>query len=372
MKFETQCIHAGLDVENDTPAIVPPISPSTIYEIASDGDTDKGFLYSRLGNPNRLQLETLLAALERGKACAAFASGLAASAALLQALDPGDEVIFPDDIYSGNRNLINGILKRWGLRPVFVRMSESGEAKNAITPKTKLIWIESPSNPMLRITDIRSICNIAREKGIRTVVDNTWPTPVNQLPLELGADFVIHSTTKYFGGHSDLLGGAVIAAENDAFFERIRYNQQLGGGVPSAFDCWMLNRSIRTLPCRMGVHNTNAEKVAGFLVNHPKIEKVLWPGIESHEGHAIAKEQMCGFGGMISFLLKESGESTQKAVSRAKLIKHATSLGGVESTWERRRATEGEASETPENLIRLSVGLEHADDIIEDIEQCLR
>jgi len=372
MHFETLCIHAGLHVANDSKSIVPPISPSTIYEIGEDGRAEHDFHYARLGNPNRLQLETLLKTLERGEACATFASGLAASAAILQALSPGDHVIVPDDIYSGNRKLMNGLMERWNLKFSYVRMTDFSAVEDSIKPNTKMIWIETPSNPMLRITDIRAMVALAEKQQIITVVDNTWPTPVNQLPLELGASIVVHSTTKYFGGHSDLMGGAVIAAKEDDFFERIRFNQRMAGAVPSPHDCWMLCRSTRSLPYRMKGHNENAFQIARFLEKHSKIAEVYYPGLESHPGHEVAKKQMSAFGGMISFLVDGSKEDTIRVVGKSKLITRATSLGGVESTWEHRLSTEGEGSQTPDNLIRISIGLEHPDDILEDITQALR
>lgn len=370
-RFETLSIHAGLKVGNDSKSIVPPISPSTIYEIGADGRTENDFHYARLGNPNRLQLETLLAVLEQGEVCAAFASGLAASSAILQALSPGDHVIVPDDIYAGNRKLINGIILRWGLDVEYLRMTDPEVVRQHIRESTKLIWMETPSNPMLRITDVEAIAKMAQTLGILTVVDNTWPTPVNQLPLNLGADLVVHSTTKYFGGHSDLMGGAVIAKKNDDFFERVRLNQKMGGAVPSPYDCWMLSRSTRTLAYRMRGHNEHAGLVAVYLNDHPKVQSVFYPGLESHPGHETAKKQMSGFGGMISFLIDGGAKEAVEIVAKSQLIKRATSLGGVESTWEHRLSTEGEGSQTPENLIRISIGLEHPDDILADLEQAL-
>jgi len=371
LRFETLCIHTGLKLGNESKSIVPPISPSTIYEVEADGRSDHDFMYSRLGNPNRLQLETLLAVLERGEICATFSSGLAATTAVLQALNPGDHVLVPDDIYAGNRKLMDGLMKRWGLQIEFIRMTEPEHVEAHIRENTKLVWIETPSNPMLRITDIQAVSSIAKKHGAITAVDNTWPTPVNQLPLELGADIVVHSTTKYFGGHSDVMGGAVIAKKNNDYFERVRFIQKMGGAVPSPHDCWMLSRSTRTLAYRMRGHNEHASIIAKYLSKHPKIQDVFYPELEHHPGHEIAKKQMSGFGGMISFLVDGNAEDAIKVVGKSQLIKRATSLGGVESTWEHRLSTEGEGSETPGNLIRLSVGLEHPDDLLADIEQAI-
>ncbi|MCH8557253.1 MAG: aminotransferase class I/II-fold pyridoxal phosphate-dependent enzyme [Balneolia bacterium] len=367
MKFETKAIHAGLDIGNPSKSIVPPISPSTIYEINADGKTDGEFHYSRLDNPNRMQFEHLVSALEGGADTAAFASGIAATQAVFQALKPGDEVILPEDVYAGHRKMIHGMMSRWGLKFHFIDMTSLDTIREHITPNTRLIWIETPSNPLMRITDIRRVTELAKSKGILTCVDNTWPTPVNQLPFELGADLVMHSTTKYFGGHSDTMGGTVTTREKSEIFDQIRFIQKMGGAVPSPHDSWMLSRSTRTLSYRMKGHNEHAFALARFLNEHPKVSGVYYPGLESHPGHEIARSQMSGFGGMVSFLIKGSREDAVKVVAGSKIIKRATSLGGVESTWEHRLSTEGEGSLTPETLIRISVGLEHPDDIIEDV-----
>lgn len=371
MRFETKAIHSGLDTAHSSNEIIPPISTSTIYEIDSKGRKDMDLHYTRLGNPNRLQFETLIATLEEGKSAAAFASGVAAATAVLQALDPGDHVLFPEDIYSGNRMMIKDLMVRWGLQADFIRMTDSKIVEEHIKPHTKLIWIETPSNPMMRITDIAAVVEIASANRARTLVDNTWPTPVNQLPLDLGADLVLHSTSKYFGGHSDILGGAVIAKEDDDFFERIRAIQKMGGAVPSPQDCWMLSRSTRTLAYRMRGHNEHAVAIADFLADQPRVKEVFYPGLKSHPEYEIARKQMKGYGGMISFLVDGNASDAIRIVGKSKLIKRATSLGGVESTWEHRRSSESEDSITPDNLIRISVGLEHPEDIIDDLGQSL-
>ena len=376
MRFETKAIHAGLDVENPSSSIIPPITPSTIFEIDAEGRSESDLHYSRLGNPNRLQLEKLIATLEEGEAAAAFSSGIAAGTVALQALDPSDHIIVPEDIYAGNRKMMQSIMIRWGIKADFIDMTQPETIEKHIRPETRLIWIETPSNPLMRITDIKAVADMAEAHSnsskIRTVVDNTWPTPVNQLPLKLGADLVLHSTSKYFGGHSDILGGALVAAKQDTFFDRIRTIQQLGGAVPSPQDCWMLSRSTRTLAYRMKGHNAHAATIAQFLHDHKKVADVYFPGLASHPGHDVAKRQMSGYGGMISFLMKGTAQDAVDVVGRSKLIKRATSLGGVESTWEHRRSSDGEGSITPDTLIRISVGLEHVDDILEDLDQAIR
>ncbi len=372
MKFQTRAIHSGMQTEGKNREIVPPISVSTIYQLDPEGRKEGDLHYTRLDNPNRRQLEILLADLEEGAEAAAFSSGVAAAAAVFQALDPGDHIILPEDIYAGNRKLVENIMLRWGLEADFITMNDPSDVEAAIRENTSLIWIETPSNPTMQITDIRSVCRNAADRKILTAVDNTWPTPVNQLPLQLGADLVVHSTTKYFGGHSDILGGAVIARESDDRFGRIRINQRLGGAVPSPHDCWLLSRSIRTLACRMKEHNRHAAIVAEYLTQEPAVEKVIYPGLESHPGHQVAKKQMMGFGGMVSFLIRGGSREAIEVVGRSKLINRATSLGGVESTWEHRRSSEGEGSRTPENLIRISVGLEHPDDLVDDIRASLK
>ncbi len=371
MRLETKAIHSGLDIQNDSKAIVPPIQPSTVFEHSEEGFQEGDLNYTRYANPNRLQWEHLLAELEGGEAAAAFSAGVAAATAVFQSLRPGQHMVIPDDVYTGNRNLVKKVLQPWGLEADFVDMTEIDNIKNAAKENTKLIWVETPSNPMLKLTDISAVCDFAKENELFTCIDNTWPSPVNQLPLELGADLVLHSTTKYFGGHSDILGGAIIAKSETGIFERIREIQQLGGAVPSPRDCWLLSRSTRTLPYRMKGHNENAEIIAEFLENHAKAEKVFYPGLESHRGHSIAKKQMSGYGGMISFLIKGNAEEALKVVASSKLVKRATSLGGVESTWEHRLSSEGEGSRAPENLIRISIGLEHHDDLLEDLEIAL-
>lgn len=365
----TQAIHASMEEAGDNSAIVPPVHRSTIYEIDERGHQEENWHYTRLGNPNRKQWERVLSTMEEGAGAAAFSSGVAAASAVFQSLNPGDHVIIPDDVYAGNRELVKQIMKPWGLQADFVNMSDTDELETCINDQTKLIWIETPSNPLMRISDIEKICRIAHQQNITVCVDNTWPTPINQLPLKLGADLVLHSTTKYFGGHSDILGGAIVTRKENQFFERIRRVQRIGGAVPSPEDCWRLSRSTRTLPYRMRGHNENAKRLADFFQKHPKVAEVFYPGLSSHDGFETAQKQMSGFGGMISFLVDGDREEALKIVSGAQLISRATSLGGVESTWEHRRSSVGEDSRAPENMIRISVGLEHPEDLMEDLEQ---
>lgn len=371
MRIETKAIHGALDIQRNTPDVVPPIHKSTVFEHRREGPKEDDLKYTRAGNPNRLRLEHLLARLEEGANCAAFASGVAAATAVFQSLRPGDHVLMPKDVYAGNRKLAKDVMVPWGLNVDFIPMTDLNTIEEGFTEATKLIWIETPSNPMLNITDIKAVCELAHERGAAVCVDNTWPSPVNMQPLALGADLSLHSTTKYLGGHSDILGGAVISKKSDGFMEHIRDLQITMGAVPSPEDCWMLSRSIRTLPYRVRAHNTNAGRLAEFLQNHPKTDNVFYPGLPTHPGHDIAKKQMSGFGGMISFLVAGDGEEAISVVGKSELIGRATSLGGVETTWEHRRSSEGPDSKTPENLIRISVGLEHPEDLLEDLERAL-
>ncbi|MEX1211313.1 MAG: aminotransferase class I/II-fold pyridoxal phosphate-dependent enzyme [Balneolaceae bacterium] len=372
MRFETRSIHTGLDIGNPSTAIVPPISPSNIFEIDPEGKQAGDYHYSRLQNPNRQQFEAVLTSLEGGADAAAFSSGVAAAAAILQSLEPGDHVLMPEDVYAGNRWLVQKLLLRWNLDVEFMAMHDPEEVRSRLRKETALVWIESPSNPLMRLTDIAETVRLAHEAGAVVAVDNTWPTPVNQRPLEQGADLVLHSTSKYFGGHSDLIGGAVICREGTPLFDQIRRGQILGGAVPSPNDCWLFARSTRTLAYRMRGHNENAFALARFLESHERIDRVFYPGLESHPQYAIAKKQMDGYGGMISFLLDGHATDAIGVVGRSNLVKRATSLGGVESTWEHRQSSEGEGSVSPDNLIRISVGLEHPDDLLEDVQKALK
>jgi cystathionine gamma-synthase len=376
VKIETVAIHAGQQIDPTTGAVMPPIHLSTTFERAADGTYPHGYTYIRSENPTRQALENCLCALEGGACAAAFASGMAAITAVFQALRPGDHVILPDDMYFGTRHMVNEIFAPWGLTYATVDMTNLDAVRSAVQPNTRLIWIETPSNPLLKITDVAAVAEIARAAGAICACDATWPTPVLQRTLELGADLAVHATTKYLGGHSDLLGGTVIAREHDEFFHRIRTIQKAAGAVPSPFDCWLLLRGIRTLPYRMRGHCENARTLAQWLCEHPRVCTVHYPGLTDHPGHDIARRQMSDFGGMLSFQLcpdeLHSGQQVAQAVAgRTKLFTQATSLGGVESLVEHRFTIEGPNSTTPPNLLRVSVGLEHPDDLIADLEQAL-
>ncbi len=371
MQLETIAIHTGQKPDPTTGAVVPPIHLSTTFERNPDGSYPAGFVYTRTENPNRAALETNLAALEGGAAAAAFSSGMAAIAAIFQALTPGDHIIFPDDAYFGAGRLLREIMAPWGLTYSVVNMAELDAVRAAVQPRTRLIWVETPSNPLLKITDIAAVAQIAHDAGARCAVDNTWPSPTGQQPLALGADLVMHATTKYLGGHSDLLGGAIIARTADDFFERLRAIQRIGGAAPSPFDCWLLLRSIRTLPYRMRAHSEHAQRVAEFLTTHPAIETVHYPGLPTHPGHTIARRQMRQYGGMLSIQVRGGAEAASRVAGRVKLFTQATSLGGVESLIEHRASVEGPHTTTPANLLRISVGLEHPDDLIDDLAQAL-
>lgn len=373
MKLETLAIHAGRHPDAATGAVAPSPILSTTFARDADGEYPHGHLYSRSGNPGRTALETLLAALERGATAAAFASGSAASLAVFQALSPGDHVIAPDDVYHGTRTQLRELLARWGLAHSLVDLTDLDAVRAAITPATRLIWAETPSNPLLKICDIAGLAELARAAGATLVVDSTFATPVIQQPLTLGADLVMHSTTKYLGGHSDVLGGALIARDaGDPLFGRIRDLQTKGGAVPSPFDCWLLQRSIATLPLRVRAQTANAQAVAEFLAGHPAVERVHYPGLPGHAGHALARRQMPGgFGAMLSFQVRGDRATALTAVGQVKIFTRATSLGGIESLIEHRASVEGPYSTTPPNLLRVSVGLEHAEDLIADLDQAL-
>ncbi|MCC6454977.1 MAG: aminotransferase class V-fold PLP-dependent enzyme [Caldilineaceae bacterium] len=371
MHLETVAVHAGREVDLGTGAVMPPIHLSTTFERQPGGGYTDGFVYTRSDNPNRRSLESCLAQLEGGAVAAAFGSGQAATLSVFQALAAGDHLIIPDDVYFGTRTLALDILARWGLQVSVVDMTQLDEVRAALQSNTRLIWVETPSNPLLKITDIEAVAEMAHAAGAICAVDNTWPSPLGQRPLQLGADLVMHSTTKYLGGHSDLLGGAVVARAEDDYFARIRTHQTIGGAVPSPFDCWLLLRSIRTLPYRMRGHSEGAMRVAEYLADHPRIAAVHYPGLPTHPGHEIAARQMLSYGGMLSIQVEGGMEEAIAMAARVRLFTRATSLGGVESLIEHRASVEGPLSKTPANLLRVSVGLEHPNDLIADLAQAL-
>lgn len=372
MRIETLAVHAGHGVDPATGAVAPPIHLSTTFEREPDGSYRQGLVYTRTANPNRTQLETAVAALEGGDAAAAFASGSAAIHAIMQALDPGAHVVAPMDCYHGTLRILQELFGRWGLATTFVDMCDHDAVERAITPATRLIWVETPSNPLVRVFDIRHLAGLARAHGARCAVDNTWATPVATQPLALGADLVMHSSTKYFGGHSDVLGGIVVGrAEDDEMFARVRAMQVAGGGVPSPFDCWLTLRGVMTLPWRFRAQCSNAARIAGFLAHHPRVSAVHYPGLPSHAQHALAATQMEHPGAMLAIEVRGGGNAAMAVAGAVRIFTRATSLGGVESLIEHRASVEGPGTHAPEALLRLSIGLEHADDLMEDLDQAL-
>jgi len=371
LRFETLAVHAGHGVDPTTGAVTEPIHLSTTFERDADGSFPHGFIYSRNHNPNRNGLEAALAALEGGAACAAFASGLAAVTAIFQGLQPGDHVVAPLDIYHGTANVLRHLFAKWQVGASFVDMTDLGQLRDALRPETRIVWIETPSNPLLQCVDIAAAADIGRRAGARAVADNTFASPALQRPLALGCDLVMHATTKYLGGRSDVMGGAVIARADDEAFAAVRTAQLYGGAVPSPFDCWLIMRSLPTLPWRMQAHCANALQVATSLRAHPKVSAVHYPGLADNRFHDLASRQMSGFGGMLSFEVRAGKEAAMAVAANVEIFTRATSLGGVESLIEHRASIEGPDSRTPQGLLRVSVGLEHADDLIDDLAQAL-
>ena len=368
--LETVAVHAGRGIDPATGAVAEPIHLSTTFQRPADGHDPSGFDYARSDNPNRRALEKALATFEGGAAAAAFASGLAAATAIFQALAPNDHVIAPVEAYHGVIRLLRTLFVPWGLRVDFVAMPDSEAIKKAVNSRTRLIWAETPSNPTVKLTDLAAVAEIAHQAGALLVCDNTW-SPGIQRPFALDADVVMYSTTKYFGGHSDVVGGALIARQDDEFFRRLREIQTIGGAVPAPFDCWLVHRGMQTLPCRMRAHCEHALRVAEFLAAHPRVTRVHYPGLASHPQHALAARQMSAFGGMLSFELRGDRAAAMALPNRTRVFTRATSLGGVESLIEHRQSIEGPDTRTPETLLRLSIGLEHPTDLIADLAQAL-
>jgi cystathionine gamma-synthase len=370
VRVETLAVHAGHEIDPATGAVVAPIHLSTTFERDVEGTYARGFMYTRNDNPNRKALEKGVSLLEGGAAAAAFGSGMAAAMGLLAALAPGDHVLAHVDAYYGTSRLLRDLFLRWKLEADFADMSDLPSVKKALRPNTKLVWMETPSNPLLKIVDLAAVTKVAHEAGAVCVCDNTW-APIIQRPFEVGADFILHSTTKYFGGHCDVLGGIIIAKRDDEFFQGVRSIQSSAGAVPSPFDCWLILRGMKTLPWRMRAHCENAAKVAEFLAQNRNVERVHYPGLKSHPGYEIAKRQMSMFGGMLSFEAKGGREAAMAVAAKTKIFTRATSLGGVESLIEHRASIEGPGTTSPEGLLRCSIGLEHPDDLIEDLDQAL-
>ncbi|MEU3280300.1 cystathionine gamma-synthase [Streptomyces antibioticus] len=374
--FETLAIHAGNTADPLTGAVVPPIYQVSTYKQDGVGGLRGGYEYSRSANPTRTALEENLAALEGGRRGLAFASGLAAEDCLLRTLlSPGDHVVIPNDAYGGTFRLFAKVVARWGVEWSVADTSDPAAVRAAITPKTKAVWVETPSNPLLGITDIAVVAQIARDAGAKLVVDNTFATPYLQQPLSLGADVVVHSLTKYMGGHSDVVGGALITAD-ETLGEELAYHQNAMGAVAGPFDSWLVLRGTKTLSVRMDRHSENATKVADMLSRHPRVTSVLYPGLPEHPGHEIAAKQMRSFGGMVSFRVTGGEEAAVEVCNRAKVFTLGESLGGVESLIEHpgrmtHASVAGSALEVPADLVRLSVGIENVEDLLEDLQQAL-
>ncbi|PMD98684.1 cystathionine gamma-synthase [Siphonobacter sp. BAB-5405] len=373
MNLETLAIQVTRFHDANASAVTTPIYLSTTYERDAEGNLPHGFLYTRGNNPNRDLLEKSLAALEGGTVGLAFGSGMAAISALFQALKPGDHVITTPFAYYAAQRLLVDVFEPWGLEFSLVDTSNLEEVEKAIRPTTRLFWLETPSNPLLYLTDLQALSRLAHSVGALCAVDNTWATPVLQNPIAFGADVVMHSTTKYFGGHSDVLGGALVLAQDGELAVRLRQIQNLTGGVPSPFDCWLITRGIQTMPLRVKAQSASALPIAQWLESHPAVERVHYPGLTSHPQHEIAKAQMKnGFGGMLSFEVRGGLPGAKKVAGSLKVFTQATSLGGVESLIEPRKIYEGPDSPTPDGLLRVSVGLEHVDDLIADLDQALK
>ncbi|TDD36941.1 cystathionine gamma-synthase [Saccharopolyspora elongata] len=370
--FATRAIHAGQEADPTTGSVIVPIHATSTYAQDGVGGMRGGYEYSRTGNPTRTALEECLAALEGGRHGRAFASGMAATDAVLRAtLKPGDHLVIPDDAYGGTFRLVDKVLTAWGVEYTPAPVSDVDAVRAAIRPNTKVIWVETPTNPLLNIGDIAALAQVSRDAGTKLVVDNTFASPYLQQPLELGANVVVHSTTKYLGGHSDVVGGAVITSD-DELAEQVAFLQNGAGAVPGPFDVFLTLRGIKTLAVRMERHSANAERIVAALTGHPKVSKVLYPGLPEHPGHEVAAKQMRHFGGMISFLHADGEEAALEVCSRTRLFTLAESLGGVESLIEHpgrmtHASTAGSMLQVPSDLVRLSVGIEEADDLVEDI-----
>jgi cystathionine gamma-synthase len=375
--FETLAIHAGQAPDPRTGAVVPPIYQTSTYAQDGVGGLREGYEYSRTRNPTRLALEECLAALEGGRRGFAFASGMAAEDTLLRTVcRPGDHVVIPDDAYGGTFRLFSKVAERWGLSWTPARLSDVDSVRRAITDTTRVVWCETPTNPLLAVADIAALAGAAHDRGAMLVVDNTFASPYLQQPLALGADAVVHSTTKYLGGHSDVVGGGLVTSDQE-LADGIAFHSNAMGAVAGPFDAWLTLRGAKTLAVRMDRHCDNAERVVDFLTRHPAVSQVLYPGLPGHPGHETAVKQMRRFGGMVSFRVN-GGEAAALAVcDRARLFTLGESLGGVESLIEHpgrmtHASTAGSPLEVPDDLVRLSVGIEHVDDLLADLDTALR
>ena len=371
LKPETLAVHAARSPDPVTGAVAPPLHLSTTFERAPDGGYPHGFQYGRSGNPNRDALEQAIAALEGAAEALCFASGTAASMAAFALLRPGDQVIAPAECYYGTLKQLRQLFATIGVAVAQAETWDLQALRAAWTPSTRMLWIETPSNPRLRVTDIAAAAELAHAHGALLACDSTFATPVLQQPLALGADIVMHSTTKFLAGHSDVTGGALAVRERGEMLQRLRDYQHQAGAVPSPFDCWMIRRSMMTLPLRVRAQSATAMQVARFLALHPGVERVHYPGLGTHPGHEVAARQMAGFGSMLSFEVPGGADAALRVAARMRLFTRATSLGSVESLVEHRASIEGPDTPTPQGLLRLSIGLEHPDDLIADLAQAL-
>lgn len=373
MKLETVAVHVAAEIDATTRAVAPPIHLSTTFEHGPEFVPGNGYLYQRYTNPTQDRLEEALAALDGGAAALAYASGMAAGTAVLQALPPGSHVLMADDTYFAFRRLAALQFAQWQLEWSLVDMADPSAVRAALRPNTVLLWAETPSNPLIKISDVATLAEIAHAHGARLLVDATFATPVLLQPIALGADLVLHSTTKYFGGHSDVLGGALVlsVAEAERNHARLAELRKLTGATPSPFNSWLVLRGIRSLPCRVQQQSRSAAALAEYLARHPAVERVHYPGLASHPNHAVAAAQMRMPGGMLSVQINGGRAAALRVAGALTLFVNATSLGGVESLVEHRASVEGAGTPTPDNLLRLSVGLEHVDDLIADFERAL-
>ena len=371
MKFETIAVHAGAEPDPATGAVAPPIHLSTTFEHGPASEDPHGYHYVRDANPTQTRLETALAALEGGEAALVWASGMAATGAYLQALPAGAHVVFPDDMYYGNRIIARDLFPRWGLTSTAVDAADLAAVRRAITPATRVVWAESPSNPLMKMADVPGLAELAHGAGAELIVDGTFATPALQQPLALGADVVLHSTTKYLGGHSDVQGGALVLKRRGDGFHRLSELRSVLGAVASPFNSWLILRGLRTLAVRVERQSASALALAEAVRGHERLLAVHYPGLAADPGHAIARRQMRAFGGMLSIRVRGGRAGALAVASRVKLFLNATSLGGTESLIEHRASSEGPGSTTSEDLLRISVGLEHPQDLVDDLRQAL-
>ena len=372
MRLETLAIHAGGESDRETGAVTPPIHLATTFKHGPAAERIAGYEYQREGNPTNDRLRAAIAALEGAEEALTFASGMAAATTLLESIPAGARIVLPDDCYAGVRMLASEFLPERGVSVQRVDMADLVAVQAACATGIDLLWVETPSNPLMKLSDIAALATLARTHDALLVCDNTFASPVLQQPLALGADIVMHSTTKYFGGHSDVLGGALAFKHGDAFFQRVAHRLHITGAVMAPFNAWLTLRGCRSLPARMALHCSNARKVAEFLQAQPQVERVNYPGLASHPGHALAVKQMRDSGGMLSVQLHGGREAALAMAGALQLFTNATSLGGCESLVEHRASTEGTHTTTPQNLLRLSIGLEHVDDLIADLAQALQ